>query len=263
MELRERVFIVTGASAGIGLELARALGQAGAKLALGARRAERLEVLAAELGGPESALAVTTDLAAAGQARALVEASIAHFGRLDGLVNNAAVSAGGELAQMNPEHLRTCWSVNVQGLLEATQAAVPHLRQTSGLIVNISSPMAFLGFPRAAAYALTKAAVSALSDALRRELLADGVRVLVVYPGLTESELQSAGLGEPSPYTERRWRPRPRSAADVAARVVEAIRRDRRELWTTTPLETFGLAAHGIARRLAPGLIDRIVARRL
>jgi short-subunit dehydrogenase len=102
-----------------------------------------------------------------------------------------------------------------------------------------------------------------LSEALRRELLPEGVRVLVVYPGFTESELHANALGEPSPYTQRPWWPRSRQAADVAAKIVEAIRQDRRELWTITPLERLGLVAHGVARRLAPGLLDRIIASRL
>jgi NAD(P)-dependent dehydrogenase (short-subunit alcohol dehydrogenase family) len=217
--------------------------------------------LASELGGPERALAIPTDLTASGRARGLVQAAAAHFGRLDGLVNNAGLFAGGELAAIDPDHLRRCWELNVLALLEATQAAVPHLRRTRGLIVNVSSPSAFLGLPRLAPYAITKAAVSALSESLRRELLPDGIRVLVAYPGLTESDLGATALGEVSPYARRRWRPRPRPAAPVAAEIVEAIRRDRREVWTTSPLERLATMAYGLARRLAPSLLDRVIAR--
>ena len=241
--------------------MARALARRGARLALGARRGERLTALASELGGPERALAVPTDLTAPGRARALVEAAESHFGRLDGLINNAGLFAGGRLAAVDPEHLRKCWQLNVLALLEATQAAVPHLRRTRGLIVNVSSPSAFLGLPRLAPYAMTKAAVSALSESLRRELRPDGIRVLVAYPGLTESELGATALGEVSPYARRRWRPRARPAAPVAAEIVEAIRRNRREVWTTSPGERLGTAAYGVARWLAPGLIDRVIAR--
>ena len=228
---------------------------------MGARRGERLTALASELGGAERALAIPTDLTGPGRARALVDAAATHFGRLDGLVNNAGLFAGGRLAAVELEHLRKCWELNILALLEATQAAVPYLRRTRGLIVNVSSPSAFLGLPRLAPYAMTKAAVSALSESLRRELLPDGIRVLVAYPGLTESELGATALGEVSPYARRRWRPRARPAAPVAAEIVEAIRRDRREVWTTTPSEHLGATAYGVVRRLAPSLLDRVIAR--
>jgi NAD(P)-dependent dehydrogenase (short-subunit alcohol dehydrogenase family) len=263
MELAERAFIVTGAASGIGLEVARALVRAQARVAVADRKADRLPDLVAELGGPPHALALPVELGVPGQPRQMVERAASHFGRLDGLVNNAAIFVGGDVCSITRELVDSSWRVNVLGVFEACQAAVPFLRLHGGVIANISSKTANLAPPHMGAYAMTKGAVSILSEVLRRELLGAGVRVLLIYPGITETAVGEHALGDWQPRRAAVLAPRPRPASAAAADIVAAIRDDRTELWVATRLQRVGMAAYNLAHALTPGLLDRLVARYL
>lgn len=186
-----RRVLVTGASSGIGEATVRACAAAGARVAGLARRTERLEALAAEVG----AAAVTADVADEASARAGVETAAAALGGLDAVVNNAGVLRVATLAEADPADWKRMLDVNVFGLLVVTQAALTHLRAAGrGDVVNMSS-MSGRRVPNAAAgvYAGTKHAVHAISDGLRRELGADGIRVTVLAPGLVDTEFGAAG----------------------------------------------------------------------
>jgi NADP-dependent 3-hydroxy acid dehydrogenase YdfG len=189
--LQGKVCLVTGASSGIGEATAFRLSEAGAAVALAARREERLHALAdrIETGGGR-ALALTADVADESQARQAVERAASELGGLDVLVNNAGVMLLGPVAGADTSEWRRMVDVNVLGLLYCTHAALPIMgQQGSGHIVNISSVAGRTTRAGVAVYNATKWAVCAFSDALRQEVLHANVRVTVIEPGVVETEL--------------------------------------------------------------------------
>jgi clavulanate-9-aldehyde reducatase len=187
--LEGRVAAVTGASSGIGEATARALSAAGASVALGARRAERLEALAESLEGPT--LVREVDVSDEEQARGFVEATQSELGGLHILVNNAGVMLLGPVTDADTEDWRRMIAVNLLGLLYCTHAALPLMGQGGGGdIVNVSSVAGRRADAGAAVYNMTKFGVHAFSEALRQEALHQGIRVTTVAPGFVETELQ-------------------------------------------------------------------------
>jgi NADP-dependent 3-hydroxy acid dehydrogenase YdfG len=220
--LTGRRFLVTGASSGIGRAIAVALAEAGARVACAARRLDVIETLAADIG----AIAVECDVTDPGVARAAVDAAADAFGGLDGVVNNAGIMLLGTVADGPVEGWKAMFDANVLGVLYVTHAAIPHLRMSGGGdIVNVSSIAGRrVAGPERGVYAATKHAVHALSEGLRQELHSDGIRVLVVSPGIVRTAL---GRGMPDSAHEARFR----KAQDefgldpcvVAGRVVDAV----------------------------------------
>jgi clavulanate-9-aldehyde reducatase len=184
-----RVAVVTGASSGIGEATVRALSGAGASVALGARRTDRLQALADSLDGPSLVRAV--DVSDEDEARAFVEAAVQELGGLHILVNNAGVMLLGPVAGADTEEWRRMITVNLLGLLYCTHAALPLIeRSGGGDIVNISSVAGRRADAGAAVYNMTKFGVHAFSEALRQEALHAGIRVTTVAPGFVDTELQ-------------------------------------------------------------------------
>lgn len=193
------VALVTGASSGIGEATARALAAQGAKLALVARRRERLDALANALkkDGHE-ALAIEADITHQSQAEAAIEKAASHFGRLDTLVNNAGVMLLGPAVGAPLEEWERMVDLNVKGLLYSAHAAMPHLLKAAedsprkvADMVNISSTAGRIARAGGAVYNLTKFGVGAFSEALRQEVTRRHVRVSLVEPGVVKTELQS------------------------------------------------------------------------
>ena len=186
-----RVAIITGASSGIGEATARALAQAGFRVALAARRAPELEALAKRIeqaGG--HALPVPTDLCSEDQTRALVERTRNAFGRIDLLVNNAGMSLGAALEQLDRDELRNTFEVNLFGALQLCGAVAPIMRaQGGGRIVNVSSLAGTVPAPLAAPYAATKAALESATDCLRLELAPWKIDLALVVPGFVKTEV--------------------------------------------------------------------------
>src|ERR687895_959577 len=188
--LAGRVAAITGASSGIGEATALALSAAGAAVALGARRRDRLEDLADRLKGPCSVHEV--DVTDEAQARGFVEAAHGEHGGLHVLVNNAGVMLLGPVDGAPTEEWRQMLEVNLWGLLICTHAALPFIAQSGGGdIVNVSSVAGRRADAGAAVYNMTKFGVHAFSGALRQEALHEGVRVTVVAPGFVDTELQA------------------------------------------------------------------------
>jgi short-subunit dehydrogenase len=217
-----KVMIVTGASAGIGAATARAAAKVGARLVLAARRRDRLDALAAEIGG--DTLAVPTDMRDAEQVQRLVTAAHERFGRVDILINNAGQGLHVPVERIAIEDLVAIVELNVYGALRAMQAVVPLMRAAGGgCIVNVSSGTTRM--PAAvgvSAYAATKAALNTLSGAAREEFAADGIVVSTIYPFVTATEFHDvlrAGAG-PS------GRPgfEPDSAEKVADTILDLVR---------------------------------------
>ena len=206
MDVKGKVVIITGASAGIGRAAALCFARAGAKTVLAARSADQLANLAAEiavLGQP--CLAVPTDMCSQPAVERLVARAVEHFGRVDILVNNAGQAAAGSVAEVNPEYFRRILDLNIFGVVYAIQAVVPHMRQAGGgLIINISSMVSKMRLPGLGAYAATKAALNMLSDTARVELAPQGIKVTTVYPRMTATNFGRNSLGDQHMRSEQR-----------------------------------------------------------
>jgi NADP-dependent 3-hydroxy acid dehydrogenase YdfG len=184
-----KVALVTGASSGIGEATARALAAEGARVAIAARRAERLDMLARRIrsdGG--EALAIEADVSSEAEASAMVVRAQKEFGRLDILINAAGVGVAAPFQNTTTAEYRTMVDVNVLGLLYAIHAALPIMKQQgSGHIVVVSSGTG--RYPHASTvYAGTKHAASAIAESLRREVGKDGIRVTSIEPGAVRTE---------------------------------------------------------------------------
>ena len=190
----KKVALVTGASAGLGVEFARQLSKRGYSLVLAARRKERLEELAKELG---RARAVAIDLSKSSATAKLMADLEANGETVDLLVNNAGFGLIGEFAELDPKREREMIDLNVGALTDLCRAAAPAMiRRKSGGIVNVASTAAFQAGPKMAVYFATKAFVLSLSEALHEELKPHGIKVSCLCPGPTRTEFgEVAGFG--------------------------------------------------------------------
>ena len=192
------VALVTGASSGIGEATAVALAQRGATVALVARRRDKLDALAERIGGSAKALGIEADVSDQAQAQAAVETAVGELGRLDTLVNNAGVMLLGPIVGAPLEEWQRMVSLNVLGLLYCTHAALPHLLAAAegdprlvADVVNISSTAGRVARRASGVYNATKFGVVAFSESLRQEVTARHVRVSIIEPGATATELAS------------------------------------------------------------------------
>jgi short-subunit dehydrogenase len=246
--------IVTGASSGIGRALAISLAQRGAVLTLAARRGDRLEEVAREIAErrPSSPrpVAVPCDVSDAQDVTTLVGGTVERLGSVDVLVNNAGISVFGEEVRTSVDDYRDLMSVNFFGALHSMREVLPFMRrQGSGLIVNVASVAALHGVPYLAAYCASKAALVALSQSLRAELHGSGIRVMIVYPGYTETEIFER---EKRVGGARRPPGNYASAADVAEAITRGIEADARDLYMTSRGR-----ALSVLRGLAPPIVER------
>jgi NADP-dependent 3-hydroxy acid dehydrogenase YdfG len=228
---KNQVVLVTGASQGIGKAVALAFAQQGASVIVAARSADRLDVVAQQIRDlGAQALSVPTDVTSPEAVNELVDKVMDRFGRIDVLVNNAGIGkvAAVESATFGDD-LRQTLQASVFGAINVTQSVLPILRQQgSGTIVNMSSVMGRKAFARFGSYAIVMHAVSAFSDALRQELTGTGIRVSVIHPALTATDLlrEVDEAHMPPPFRHMT----PLSAEDVARSVVTAVRRGKRRV---------------------------------
>jgi NADP-dependent 3-hydroxy acid dehydrogenase YdfG len=192
------VALVTGASSGIGEATAVALAERGATVALVARRRDKLEALAERIGGDGKALVIEADVSDQAQAEAAVESAVGELGRLDTLVNNAGVMLLGPIVGAPLEEWQRMVTLNVLGLLYCTHAALPHLLAAAegdprsvADVVNVSSTAGRVARLNSGVYNATKFGVVAFSESLRQEVTARHVRVSIIEPGATATELAS------------------------------------------------------------------------
>lgn len=245
--------IITGASSGIGAELACQLASQGARLVLAARREPELQAVAAacrERGG--EALVVPTDVTSEEQCRHLSEQAIAAWGGLDLLVNNAGISMRKLFAEMDDlSVLADIMAVNYLGSVYCTYYALPHLLQSRGRIVVTSSLAGKVGAPTRSGYSASKHALHGFFDALRVELAGSGVSVTLVCPGFVDTGIRRYG-------EDGAAEPRGMAVEVCAGKIVRAAARRRREL-VMTPLGKVGR----FIKPFLPGLIDRVARRKV
>jgi short-subunit dehydrogenase len=207
--MKDKVIVITGASGGIGAAVTEMLGQQGARLVLAARSQKNLDTLAEKVrqsGG--EALVIPTDMGNPDQVKALAQQTLAHYGRVDILINNAGYGQYGPLTELTEDQIRQQFEVNIIGLLLLTQRLVPTMRlQRQGRIINIGSIAGVVTLPFGGIYHASKHALEALSDALRMELAPFNIYVSLIQPGPVKTQFFStaadtAGQANPvgSPY---------------------------------------------------------------
>jgi short-subunit dehydrogenase len=205
MKIEQSVIVVTGASSGIGEATAIALAERGARVALVARSREALESLSGRLAGSLPVVADMTDFAAVREAVAKVHR---HYGRVDGLVNNAGRSYAASVETIEPELFDEIFHLNVLGPIVAMQAVIPIMRsQGGGSIVNVNSGTAFMTIPEYSVYSSSKRALLGFSLTARMELEKDQIVVSEVYPFITatnfgKNRMGNPGSGPPAAYAQ-------------------------------------------------------------
>lgn len=218
-----KVVLITGASSGIGEAIARAFVDAGAHVAVGARRVDRLSVLAEELQGEVLPLAL--DVADQASVRAAVDATIERFGRIDVLVNNAGVMLTGLIDGADTAEWDTMIRTNLLGTMYMTHAALPHLLSSRGAVVQTSSTSGRVSSAGSGVYSASKFGVNAFTEALRQEVTARGVRVVVIAPGFTDTDL-ATHISDPDTRAmaaQMKTLMRTLQPKDVAAAVLYAV----------------------------------------
>jgi short-subunit dehydrogenase len=250
--------LITGASQGIGRALALAAARRGARVLAAARSDDLLSQMADEAHAAGGTLEVVrADVTSAEDRQRMAQAALHHFGGLDVLVNNAGIGATGHFAECGPERLRAIMEVNFFGLTETTRVCLPLLRQGHRpAIVNISSIAGKRGIPARSEYSASKFAVQGFSEALRAEMARFGIDVLVVSPGLTQTNFSQNMLEQKARLQMDHMRGM--TAEDVAAATLRAIERGSNEVCLTLQGRLIVLVS-----RFFPRLADRIAARRV
>ncbi|HZU52383.1 MAG TPA: SDR family oxidoreductase [Holophagaceae bacterium] len=261
MEFKDRSILLTGASEGIGRALALDLAKRGARLTLVARNEARLKELAAEaraLGG--QARVLVGDVTVAEDAPRMVEAAVEAFGSLDILILNAGGSMWAAFDSLeDPAAVaRGLMELNFLSCVRITQAALPHLKRSQGLIVPVASVAGFTGVPTRTLYSASKHALVGFFESLRVELRGTGVDVTIIAPDFVVTELHGRALGsDGKPIGHGRLDPGRVMTAEACARLIAAAMKKRRRLLITSARGRFGRWL----KCFAPALVDRIAAR--
>lgn len=226
MKLQGKRALVTGGSSGIGFAIAQGLLARGAYVAITGRRPDVVAKAAGELGGASARVAaIAADVATADGRRLTLEGALQALGGIDILINNAGGVRAGRLEEISESEIKAMVDVDLLAPILLTRAALPHLRGSGdGVIVDITSGIALVGAPFYATYAAVKAGLARFGEALRRELLGEGIHVITVYPGATETPMMASNKAGPELGFTRE------SASAVAEAVVAAIEAGDREV---------------------------------
>lgn len=256
------VIVITGASEGIGAEMARQLAQsqgAAVALVLAARQASKLQAVAdvCHQHGTQ-VLCVPTDVGVQADCQALIARALQQFGRIDTLINNAGVSAHALLQDVDTAHLgwyEDLMRVNLWGTVWCTHAALPHLKASRGRLVGVSSLAGLAGVPGRTAYCASKFAMNGFLEALRTELMANGVSVTIAYPGVVATDIRRRGYNaQGQPAGTSGLREDKAMPVDVCARkILQGTARRQRDVMMS-PLGHVGRWL----KLIAPSLVDRL-----
>lgn len=248
-----RVLVITGASSGIGREIARQAARDGFAVVAVARRKERLDDLTAAIvndGGV--CVPVVVDVTERDAPLRIVEAARLRFGRIDVVINNAGFATGGALLEQTDAQIEEQWQVHVAAPLRLVRSALPLLRESKGQIFFIGSGLARVPAPYYGAYCAAKAAIRAVATQLRRELQRSGIAVTYVDPGAVQTEfMQVSGIAPVATDAMRA------DVKRVAARILGAVR-NRPARVNAVPLHTFG----AMLGEWFPLIVDLVLARR-
>ncbi len=220
MDLKGARTLITGGSDGIGLAIGQALVEKGARVALLARRSDRLTAAAKEIG----AIGITGDVSKPADADAAVARVVQEFGGLDILINNAGFGTFGALTELQLEDFERTFATNVTGAMLMARAAAPHMiRQASGNILNISSTAGLKGFANGTTYCATKFALRGMTECWREELRRHNIRVTLVNPSEVQTNFGKAAGGQARPFNGKKLR-----AEEIARAIVGALQIDDR-----------------------------------
>ena len=259
--MKDKVVIVTGGSSGIGLACAEAFGSKGAIVVISGRNVDRLREAANKLEAKGISLHyIEADAAKEEDNKRMVEEVISRFGAIDILINNAGISMRALFEELQLNVFRQVMDINFYGTVYATKYALPHLLESKGSIIGISSINGYRGTPARTAYTASKYAMQGFLEALRTEVMKRGVHILVACPGFTASNIRNVALtanggqqGE-SPRDEGKMM----TAEEVAEAIVKATLKRKRDLVLTTEgkLAVF-------LNKWIPGLMDNIVYNKM
>ena len=234
----DNVVIITGASSGIGKELALQLAKQGALLSLAARDIKRLEEVAEEcMKSGAEVIAVQTDVTEKEQCKNLIEKTAAEFGRINTLINNAGISMWAKFDEIKDLDLfKKIMDVNYLGSVYCTYYALPYLKKSDGRIVAVSSLTGKVGVPTRTAYSASKHAMIGFFDSLRIELMDTNVSVTVINPGFVTSEVRERALGVDGKPVGKSHLDESKimSAEECAKQIIDAAAKRKRELVMTT-----------------------------
>lgn len=261
MIFNDKIVIITGASSGIGKALAEEFCRKGATVVATARSEDKLGILKTKLQTEGFKIfTVTTDVTNENDCKNLINTTIARFGRIDILINNAGISMRALFEEVNLEVIRKLMDVNFWGTVYCSKFALPHLLKSKGSLVGVSSIAGYKGLPGRAGYTASKFAMQGLLEVIRIENMKKGLHVLIACPGFTASNIRNTALGADG--TQQGESPRDEnqmmSADKVASQILQAIRRKKRTLILTTQGKTTVLLS-----KFFPQFIDKMVYNHL
>ncbi len=259
--MKDKVVIVTGASSGIGLAIAKEIAGRGAKVVMAARSEDKLKKIESELRNKGlEAYAVRTDVRNKDDCRNLIEKTVEKYGKINILINNAGISMRALFANVEVEVLRQLMEVNFWGTVYCSKYALPYLLKSKGSLVGVSSLAGFQGLPGRTGYSASKFALHGLLETIRVENLKNGLHVMILTAGFTKSEIRKRALnknGEPQGYTPRDEE-KHMEPEKVAQAMIKALRKKKRHKIMTLEGQLLALF-----QRIIPTVCDRIAYRRL
>lgn len=260
MIFKDKVVVITGASSGIGLACARKFSAIGSKVVVASRNDEKIQKIANELSCADGhCMAIATDVTNEEDCRILMKKTIEKFGKIDILVNNAGISMRALFDDVEFNVIRRVMDVNFWGAVYCTKYALPHIKQSKGTIVGISSIAGFHGLPGRTGYSASKFAMQGFLESVRIENLRNGVNVLILAAGFTSSNIRLSALdahGDPqgeTPRPEEKLTP-PEKVAD---NLIRALRKNKRNRIMTAEGQLMVFF-----QRIIPKLVDSTIYRK-
>ena len=234
--MKDKVVIITGASSGIGKALAFSFGRAGAKIVVtGRKEAPLMDVSHALTNEGIENYPLISDVSIEADNVKMIDKTIQKYGKIDILINNAGISMRSMFADCDLNVIKTVMDINFYGTVYATKYALPHIKQSKGSIVGVSSIAGYKGLPVRTGYSASKFAVNGFLEALRTELRNTGVHVLTACPGFTASNIRVASLGSDgnSKGESMRDEGNMMSSEEVADRILKAVKNRDRDMVLT------------------------------